>query len=119
MRDYLELDSVPIEEPCAAVGADDYAKRARLECRAYIDQLERTFPQAIAAGVYFTTRRHAHDFGTYYTVAIVYDDDDETETRAAFEIEGNMPTHWDDDARNFLAANGYDTVPRGWGIVTV
>jgi len=111
MRDYFELDSVPVEEPCTQLGADDYTKRARLECRAFIDQLERAFPQAIDAGCYFTTRKHPHDFGVYFTVAIAYDDDDDDQTRAAYEIEGNMPAHWDDDARAYLAAHGYDTVP--------
>jgi len=111
MKDYIELCSVPVEEPCAMIGADDYPKRARLECRAFIDQLERTFPGAIAAGVYFRTRSNPHDFGTYYEVAVYFDDDDEEQAEWAYCIEENLPTHWDDDARNYLAAHGYETVP--------
>jgi hypothetical protein len=119
MKDYLELSSVPCDEPCAAVGESDYSTRARLECRAFIDQLERQFPQAVEAGCYFKTRSNAHDFGTYYEVAVVYDDEDEAQASAAFEIEGNLPMAWDDDARNFLAAHGYSIVPAGWGKVSV
>ena len=112
MRDYLELSSTPTNEPCAMVGADDYQKRGRLECRAFIDQLERQFPHAIDAGCTFKIRSNPHDFGTYYEVAVFYDDDDEEQTRAVYDIENDLPTTWDEDARNYLAANGYETVPR-------
>jgi hypothetical protein len=112
MKDYLELCSVPIDEPCAMVGSADYSRRARLECRAFINQLERTFPEAIAAGVTFRTASNPHDFGTYYEVQVVYDDDDEAQTEWAYTIEDELPIAWDDDARNELAAHGYDTVTR-------
>ena len=111
MRDYLELCSVPINEPCAGVGSDDYERRARLECRAFKHQLERTFPDAIDAGVYFRTKSNPHDFGTYYEVQVVYDDEDESQTEWAFVIEGTIPEQWDNDARAELAAHGYETVP--------
>lgn len=119
MKEYLELSSVPCDEPCAMVGEADYSTRARLECRAFIGQLERTFPQAIEAGCYFKTRSNPHDFGSYYEVSVVYDDDDEAQAEAAFEIESNLPMEWDNDARNFLAAHGYSTAPAGWGKVSV
>jgi hypothetical protein len=93
------------------VGSPDYSTRARLECRAFIDQLERTFPQAIDAGCTFRIRSNPHDFGAYYEVAIFYDDDDEEQTRAAFDVEDDLPAHWDEDARAYLAAHGYETVP--------
>ena len=112
MREYLELCSVPTDEPCAMVGADDYAKRARIECHAFIDQLERAFPHAVDAGCTFRIRSNPHDFGTYYEVAVFYDDDDEEQTRAVYDIENDLPTTWDEDARNYLAAHGYETVPR-------
>jgi hypothetical protein len=111
MKDYLELCSVPINEPCAGVGSDDYTRRARLECRAFINQLERAFPEAMDAGLYFRTKANGHDFGTYYEVQVIYDDDDEIQTEWAFVIEGTLPEYWDDDARLELLAAGYETVP--------
>lgn len=119
MKEYLELSSVPVDEPCAMVGEADYSTRARLECRAYIDQLKREFPNAEAIGCTFKIRANPHDFGTYYEVAVVYDDNDDDQAATAFEIESSLPMEWDSDARNFLAAHGYNTVPAGWGKVSV
>ena len=111
MKDYLELCSVPINEPCAGVGSDDYERRARLECRVFIHQLERTFPEAMETGLYFRIKSNPHDFGSYYEVQAVFDDEDESQTEWAFVIEGELPEHWDNDARNELAAHGYDAIP--------
>jgi hypothetical protein len=112
MRDYLELSSVPIDEPCAMVGSADYHRRARLECRVFINQLERAFPEAIAAGLYFRIKANGHDFGTYYEVEAVFDNEDENQTEWAYTIEDELPIAWDEDARNELAAAGIETVPR-------
>jgi hypothetical protein len=112
MKDYLDLSPAPVDEPCAMVGSPDYSKRARLECRAFVDQLERTFPDAIAAGVTFRITRNPHDFGEYLEVQACFDDDDEAQTEWAYTIEAELPYFWDDDARIFLAAEGYETVPR-------
>jgi hypothetical protein len=112
MRDYLDLDTVPCDEPCASVGQPDYSTRARLECRAFINQLERAFPMAVDAGLYFRIKSNPHDFGSYLSVQVVYDDDDEAQTEWAYTIEDDLPIAWDEDARNELAAHGYATVPR-------
>jgi hypothetical protein len=112
MRDYLDLDTVPCDEPCASVGQPDYSTRARLEARAYVAQLQRAFPDAVAAGLYFRIKSNPHDFGSYLSVQVVFDDDDEAQTEWAYMIEDELPIAWDDDARNELAANGYETVPR-------
>ena len=111
MKDYLELASVPTDEPCAMVGSTDYHRRARLECRVFINQLERTFPQAIAAGVTFRTASNPHDFGPYYEVRVIFDDENEDQLDWAYIVEGSLPEHWDEDARNELAAHGYDAIP--------
>jgi len=51
MRDYLDLAPTPIDEPCAMVEkTGDYMPRMRAECRAFVGQLERTFPEALEAG---------------------------------------------------------------------
>ena len=117
MKDFLDLDTVPVDDPSASVGQPDYSTRARLEARAFVAQLQRAFPDAVAAGVYFKIKSNPHDFGSYLSVQMVFDDDDEAQTEWAFTIEGELPNTWDDDARNELAAHGYETVPRDnfWG----
>ena len=113
MRDYLDLSSVPVSEPCACVGSDDYMTRARIECRAFAHQLERTFPQAVEAGCSFRVKSNPHDFGTYLEVQVRFDDDDEHQTHWAFMIENDLPEAWDDQARAELAAADYLAVPAG------
>ena len=111
MKDYLELSPTPTDEPCAMLGTEGYSQRARLECRVFIHQLERTFPEAIAAGLYFRIKANGHDFGTYYEVQVIYNDEDPIQTDLAYTIEGELPEHWDNDARNELAAHGYEAIP--------
>ena len=65
MRDSLELDCTPIDEPCAQVGSEDYAKNARLECKAFAAQLMRTFGEP-PPGCSFKITSNPHDFGTYH-----------------------------------------------------
>lgn len=43
MRDYQTLGPTPWNEPCAQVGAADYAEKSRLETQTYINQLLRQF----------------------------------------------------------------------------
>ena len=113
MRDYLDLSPTPIDEPCAMVEkTGDYLPRMRAECRAFVHQLERTFPQAIEAGCYFRVKSNPHEFGQYLEVQVCFDDDDEIQAEWAYTIENELPEAWDDQARAELAGAGYLTVPR-------
>lgn len=109
MNDHLDLGPVPCDEDCAQVGDPGYRERARVECSAYIEQLERTFPvpPAAAGKVEFVTRRHAHDFGTYFEVAIKFDNTSEAAVRYAYEVESSLPPYWDAPAADWLHAAGY------------
>lgn len=93
-RDYLTLGSTPCGEECAQVGSDNYHARMRRESRAYIKQLERMFP-ALPDGVYFTTKGFSHDFGTYHEVCVMFDDSDEAQVSAAYDVESSLPEVWD------------------------
>ena len=97
MMDYLTLGPAPCEESCAQVGHDDYDRMSRLECRIYLDQLRRTFPEPERG--YFKIKSFPHDFGSYREVCAVYDEDDQEATEWAFNVENNGPTEWDDEAR--------------------
>jgi hypothetical protein len=114
MRDYLDLSPTPVNEPCAMVEkSGDYLPRMRAECRAFVHQLERTFPQAIEAGCSFRVKSNAHEFGSYLEVQVCFNDNDEHMTHWAYMIEAELPELWDDEARAELAAAGYLAVPAG------
>jgi hypothetical protein len=112
MRDFLDLSPVPIDEPCAQVGPGDYMPRMRAECKAFVSQLERAFPDALAAGVGFRIRSNPHDMGSYLEVEPCFDDEDEAQTEWAYTIEGEIPSLWDDEARAELTAKGFECVPQ-------
>ena len=100
MMDYLTLGPTPCEESCAQVGQDDYDRMSRIECRVYLDQLRRTFPEP--ENGYFRIKSFSHDFGSYREVCAVYDEDDQEATEWAFNVENNSPSEWDDGARALL-----------------
>jgi hypothetical protein len=75
-RDTYEIGSSPNGEPCAQVGSDGYEAQARRECQAYKNQLERAYPN-MPAGMYLKIVSCSHDFGTYYDVAVVYNDEND------------------------------------------
>lgn len=100
MMDYLTLGPTPAEENCAQVGQPDYDRISRIECKVYLDQLRRTFPEP--ANGYFKIKSFGHDFGTYREVCAVYDETDQESCEWAFNAENNSPAEWDDVARALL-----------------
>jgi hypothetical protein len=110
MKDYIELGSTPTDEQCAQLGkSDDYDLRAAQECAAYINQLWRILELQFAltrdSNPYqfsLVRKSNRHDFGTYYEVAVRYDDNDKHAVEVAFWLDGNTPNKWDDEARKEL-----------------
>jgi hypothetical protein len=101
MRDHLTIGPTPSGEDCAQVGSPDYAKQARKECTAFINQLRRKFgPEPDGADL--RIKSNPHDFGSYYDVACYYDTDDEAAVAYALKCEGETPEEWDDEARKEL-----------------
>lgn len=101
MRDYLSIGSAPCDEECAQVGSPDYSTQARIECRAYMEQLRRLYPEP--QGGYFKLKSFPHDFGSYYEVVAVYDDEDEEATEWALGAEYGAEK-WDAEARFYLTS---------------
>lgn len=101
MMQFINIGSVPNGEDCAQVGADDYATRAHIECRAYKHQLTRMFGNG-PGKARLAVKGFPHDFGTYYEVCALYDEDSEAETDWAFKIESECPEKWDDEATKEL-----------------
>lgn len=94
----MELGSSPVGEECAQVGTPNYATKAHTECARYRKLLEAKFGEP-PGDAYFTIKCNPHDFGSYYEVAIVYDDHEEKEVEFAFHVEANLPETWDDDVK--------------------
>jgi len=98
MQDYLNLGPTPCNEDCVQVGEEDYPRRAKDECRRYIELLERRFPEVKEIpGASFDIKAFPHDFGTYYEVCVFYDYDEARSTDFAFFVEENLPEHWCND----------------------
>lgn len=97
--DYITLGPVPCDEDCAQVGSPDYAIKARKECRAFINQIRRQHPALVDKIANLNIKSFPHDFGTYYEVVALFDDNSPDETHAAYELENVTPTVWDREAR--------------------
>lgn len=100
MSDYFTLGPVPSDEDCAQVGDENFRQRATLEMNAYINQLRRLFPDAESSGVRFIKQWFNHDFGSYGEVTALYNTDEGFS--AVLNIELNLPSYWDDEAREEL-----------------
>lgn len=86
MKDYICIGSTPAEESCFGVNHP----LARAETLIYQRQLKREFPKAN-----FVVKGFNHDFGMYYEVVAVYDEDNEDEVVAAYDAENNAAPNWD------------------------
>jgi hypothetical protein len=113
MRDYLDLSPVPIDEPCAQVGPDDYMPqnegRVPGFCQsAWPDLSPMPWPLVLAFALSPTLTMPEL---TYQSKAC-FNDDDESQTEWAYTIEGELPSLWDDEARAELTAKGFECVPQ-------
>jgi len=106
MTDYIHLSgTTPYDESCAQVGSEDYMKNARMEARAYIRQLTRTFG-VNPEGTRFALAHNPHDFGTYIDIRFFYDDEDQIHVSYMVLVESGC-AEWDAAALIELGANGY------------
>ncbi len=97
--DHLDLGCAPSDEDCAQVGVDDnYEARARRECRALINQLKRMCGDP-PPDARFRIMANPHDFGTYYSVVIDFDPNDEDAVAYAYRCDEESPDQWDMAAR--------------------
>jgi len=90
MRDYIEIGSSPAGESCAQMGADNFERLSKIECRVFKNQLERMFPDGV-----FGVKSFPHDYGNYREVVAYYEDGNEKMTDAAFAAERQTPEFWD------------------------
>lgn len=102
MRDTLSIGPTPAAEDCEQLGPNYDPVKAKKECRAYINQLTRLYPHMKGR---FRISNNPHDFGTYHEVEVLFDSDNEQSVNSAFEIDANIPEHWDEQAKIELGLN--------------
>lgn len=102
--DEISLGSAPREESCAQLGFPDYHEQALIECRAFKKQLERQFevPEELSGEIYFRIKHNPHDFGTYLSVEIRYNCDNEKALEFAIHVDNNVPNEWNEEARAYI-----------------
>lgn len=85
--DFIEVGSVPTEEPCLCPN----------ERTVYLRQLRRMFPKATLGIKRFND-------GEYSEVVAYYEVDNRDALEAALDVEANTPSHWDSRAKQELKA---------------
>ena len=97
MKTYESIGCTPYDEPCAQVGSEGYAERARAECQRFMKQIAKHYPEPENGRLVVKIQR-GHDFGAYYEVIAKYDDEDAESTAWAYDIEGdtkNVLANWE------------------------
>jgi hypothetical protein len=98
--EYIEFDTVPINEDCVSVSrTEDYMPAMREEAERMLELLHDKFHGYPG---YFKIASCQHDFGTYLEIRYYYNDNDEG-VRSMMDVEENYPMDWN------------DTTPRYWG----
>ena len=89
MREMLSIGSTPHGEDCAQLGSTkyDYSTRARAECKAFMQQIAKHYPEP--ENGYLKVTANFHDFGTYYEVNAVYLTADPEACEWALSVEGD------------------------------
>lgn len=88
------------------MGDANFASYSKMEARALMSQINRTFGEPPArTGLKMISC--PHDFGTYYDVAVIYDDDSEESQEWMLKVEGELPCNWDEEAIKELKEGGY------------
>ncbi len=101
MTNYMALGPTPCMEDCVQIGTPDYHEKATKECQAFRNQLVRVFGEPPGAAR-FVIKSFPHDFGNYLEVCVVYNPDDDKESKFAYKVEGESPKNWDEEARKEL-----------------
>ncbi len=109
MKDYLEFETTPFNEPCSQIGDEEYTRDSILECRVLQRQIIRTVGEP-PEGSHFYRRSCPHDFGTYHELALSFDDNDESHTEYMQSVERNFPANWDEQSLRELKEGDYSLI---------
>jgi hypothetical protein len=103
MRDSISVNvsTEPAEEDGPQVGQTNYQSECIKNGRVFIKMLIRQFGEP-PGSARLVLKGNPHDFGTYYTVDCVFDDQDEAAVEYAYKLENECPGQWDQEARQEL-----------------
>jgi hypothetical protein len=92
MRDFYEFECTPIEENCVQVSKnEDYMPAMRAEAKRMIDICRKLWPT-----MEFRIASNEHDFGSYLSIKVYFDDTDEGAWDQINKIENEWPLTWDE-----------------------
>lgn len=102
MKDIIYLGPTPADEECAQSGDSDFSSENFKECLTFKLQLEKQF-SLFKGIVRFKLKTENHDFGAYKEVVVEYDDENQSSSAAAFEIEENAARNWTEESKTILS----------------
>lgn len=94
-EEILWLGPVPAEEQCSQLGEPDYARDAKVECRAFADAIRKVCGRE-PDGARLVIEPQEVDAGTYFELALVYDGDDAWASAYAAKVDSEAPTTWEE-----------------------
>jgi hypothetical protein len=95
MMDFVNIGSAPYGEDCVQVGEEDYVRKSRIECRAFIKAIRKKLgPEVGTAKLCMKT--FPHDFGNYVEVCCRYNGYDKEGEDYAFLCESSSPQTWEE-----------------------
>lgn len=106
MKDYIDIGPTPVNEDCEQLGPNYNPVQARKECKIYIAQLKRVYGEP-PFGASYKIQSNPHDFGVYYEVVCVYDDNEDEAREYAYKVEEGCE-EWDDEAKQQLSNPAYE-----------
>ena len=95
MQDEIDVGEGPAEESCAQVGDRDYTRNARTECQAYIEAIRKVCGRD-PEGARLKVKSNPHDYGSYLSVVVRFDSENQAAVDYAFKVEKDAPTTWAD-----------------------
>jgi len=95
--DKVYLGPAPAEEECVQLGSEDYDRRARAECQAYIEAIIAVCGEP-PEGARLKIERESHDFGSYFEVVCQFDGNNPEAASYAMKCDDQAPTTWPEKA---------------------
>lgn len=103
MKNYVELGSAPYDETGAQVGQEGYFEQVKKELREFKRMMEVIWP-AVNERCWYQVKGFEHDFGKYYELVAVFENDGTESSEWAFMAEKKVPGEWDEKARVILGS---------------
>lgn len=106
--DYIDVGTTaPNDEPCVQVNGNlDYFPSMQVEAKRYHDMLRTRFADFNLV-VFKIKCNSGHDFGTYLSLQIVFDDNDRNSIDQAFYIEKHLPSRWDEEKQYSIYSDDF------------